>query len=188
MKKYLPNILSFLRIPLSIAMFGCMKRPIILVAVYILCGITDILDGFFARRFHVVSPLGAKIDGFADIVFYGTAIIIALLNLSFDTPFIVIIAFVATIRVFNIGLTKGTFRQWGGLHTIGNKAAGAALFVLWPVCVYLGHVPDWAAITAGLITFISALEETVLLFSCKTYNPDIKSVFSRTSPNQIKPE
>lgn len=38
-------------------------------AVYLVYGITDIADGFLARKFNIQNDLGAKLDGVADIVF-----------------------------------------------------------------------------------------------------------------------
>lgn len=37
-------------------------------AVYTLAGLTDILDGWFARKTGTVSAFGAKLDGTADLV------------------------------------------------------------------------------------------------------------------------
>ena len=36
--------------------------------VYIFCGITDILDGFIARKINATSELGSKLDSFADMI------------------------------------------------------------------------------------------------------------------------
>lgn len=36
---------------------------------YIICGITDMLDGFIARATHTTSQLGADLDSIADTIF-----------------------------------------------------------------------------------------------------------------------
>lgn len=183
MKKSLPNILTFLRIPLSLLMLVCIERTSILLVLYIICGISDVLDGFLARRLNVGSSFGAKIDSLSDVVFYSVIIIITPLLIPTDRLFIVIFALVAAVRLFNVALVKRKFRQWGGLHTIANKAAGLTLIALWPVCIYLGFIPVWAVVTIGSITFLSALEESALLLSRKSYNPNEKSIFLRKHKN-----
>ena len=64
-----PNILSFFRIcliPLVVWLY-CGSRDLFKAgAVLILSGITDIADGFIARRFNMVSDLGKILDPVAD--------------------------------------------------------------------------------------------------------------------------
>lgn len=41
-------------------------RPTVLITLFIIAGLTDFLDGFLARRWHVVSDFGRMIDPIAD--------------------------------------------------------------------------------------------------------------------------
>ncbi len=65
----IPNILSFFRlclIPL-LAWRYCVKKDYTGAAIILLVsGFTDILDGFIARRFHMVSNIGKALDPVAD--------------------------------------------------------------------------------------------------------------------------
>lgn len=65
----IPNILSFMRlclIPLFIWLY-CVEQKFILTAyILILSGITDVVDGFIARHFHMTSDLGKILDPIAD--------------------------------------------------------------------------------------------------------------------------
>lgn len=65
----IPNLLSFFRlclIPVFIWLY-CKKEDYAATAiVLIVSGITDIVDGFIARRFHMVSNLGKALDPVAD--------------------------------------------------------------------------------------------------------------------------
>ena len=64
-----PNLLSMLRlcmIPLFVWLY-CAKEAFGATAlVLVLSGITDIVDGFIARRFHMVSDFGKILDPIAD--------------------------------------------------------------------------------------------------------------------------
>ena len=42
---------------------------------YIWCGLSDILDGFVARKLKIVSSLGSKLDTVSDLFLYGTMMI-----------------------------------------------------------------------------------------------------------------
>lgn len=65
----IPNILTTCRIlliPVFIWFYCFQKKEQIAFGVLILSGITDILDGFIARRFHMISSLGKILDPVAD--------------------------------------------------------------------------------------------------------------------------
>lgn len=65
----IPNILSFFRlclIPVIIWLYTVKKNDIAAGAVLILSGATDVVDGFIARHFHMISNLGKVLDPIAD--------------------------------------------------------------------------------------------------------------------------
>ena len=65
----IPNLLSTFRILLIpvIVWLYCGKQDYPLAAgVLVLSGVTDVTDGFIARRFHMVSDLGKVLDPIAD--------------------------------------------------------------------------------------------------------------------------
>lgn len=66
----LPNLLSFLRIPL--ALFFLQGSPILRVVAIVLAGITDGLDGYIARKYHLQSRLGTLLDPITDKLFVFT--------------------------------------------------------------------------------------------------------------------
>lgn len=74
----IPNLLSLVRlalIPLIIWLY-CVKQNFTLATVMILVsGLTDIVDGFIARRFHMVSDFGKILDPVADKLTQGAVII-----------------------------------------------------------------------------------------------------------------
>ena len=68
MFKHLPNILTivrFLLIPV-IVLFALSNNYIAAIVVLTISGITDILDGYIARRFNLISDFGKLMDPFAD--------------------------------------------------------------------------------------------------------------------------
>lgn len=66
--KHLPNIISTIRIPLSISLILFIHHSLIFITIYLFCGVSDILDGYIARKTKSQSILGAKLDSIADLL------------------------------------------------------------------------------------------------------------------------
>ena len=65
----IPNILSMIRIlliPVIVYLYCFEKRYGAAVLILLLSGLTDVVDGFVARHFHMISDLGKILDPVAD--------------------------------------------------------------------------------------------------------------------------
>jgi len=65
---FLPNLISLARLalaPLSVDMIVARRWPEAL-AIFVVAGLSDALDGWIARRFNLRSELGAYLDAIAD--------------------------------------------------------------------------------------------------------------------------
>ena len=85
MFKHLPNILTiirFLLIPV-IVLFALNNNYIAAIVVLTISGITDILDGYIARRFNLISDFGKLMDPFADKATQLTILVVLSINYSF---------------------------------------------------------------------------------------------------------
>lgn len=67
--KNLPNFITFLRIPLAVMMVLAAPLSAFFWSCYCLGGISDLLDGFAARKLNLQSNAGARLDSIADVVF-----------------------------------------------------------------------------------------------------------------------
>lgn len=163
--KYIPNIITASRIALSAVLLFTEPFSAIFFVVYLLCGLSDVLDGFLARRLNAQSKLGAVLDSVSDIVFFGVALF---LLLPVYATFIPLIAAVAGLRVVNIIISAVKYKKPRFLHTYGNKAAGAAVFLL-PIVTILTDTA--AAVTVSCIIAAAASAEETLIFILSD-NPD----------------
>ena len=65
----IPNVMSFFRlllVPIIIWSYLGLQNTTLTVVLLIVSGLTDVLDGQIARRFHMVSDLGKALDPIAD--------------------------------------------------------------------------------------------------------------------------
>jgi cardiolipin synthase (CMP-forming) len=65
----LPSIISWIRVPLAAAFPAVVDRPPAAMAILIAAAASDVLDGWVARRFGLVTPMGAVVDPITDKLF-----------------------------------------------------------------------------------------------------------------------
>ena len=65
----LPNIITLLRIAGSFGLLLCDVTGVAFWLIYGLCGISDIADGWLARKLKCVTKTGALLDSMADARF-----------------------------------------------------------------------------------------------------------------------
>ena len=79
--KHLPNLLTAARLALTPYLFWLMVRHEYrtIIPWFIAIAVTDVVDGFLARRFEASSRLGAYLDPVADkVLLSGTFLVLAL--------------------------------------------------------------------------------------------------------------
>ena len=69
-----PSLLSFTRIPLAAAFVGFAREPSWALGALLLAGVSDVLDGYVARRLDQATPTGAVVDGVIDKLFAAVVI------------------------------------------------------------------------------------------------------------------
>jgi CDP-diacylglycerol--glycerol-3-phosphate 3-phosphatidyltransferase len=90
-----PNLLSFSRVLATVLVFilVLLNQPwsfLVATVIFFLASMTDLLDGYLARRYHLVSPLGIFLDLTADKIFV-SAILIAYVQITLVPAWIVVI-------------------------------------------------------------------------------------------------
>ena len=97
---------------------------------YLAAGLSDMLDGFVARRTKTASPLGAKLDSIADIIFLAVCLIKLLPVLTLPVWLWVWVGLIALLRLVNVVSGFVCRKKLVLLHTRANKLTGALLFLL----------------------------------------------------------
>ena len=127
--KNIANYLSISRAIMSIILAISETFSFPFYNIYIYCGISDMLDGYIARRTKSTSKIGARLDSIADIIFVIVAIIKILPVLHLSDGIVIWAVIIALIKICNIICGFIYYKKLVLLHTIANKITGFLLFV-----------------------------------------------------------
>ena len=127
--KNVANYISISRIIMSVLLLIPEVFTIAFYIIYIYCGISDMLDGFLARKSKNESKLGATLDSVADIIFVIVAMIKILPLLNIVKGIIIWVVFIALIKIANVICGYTYYKKIVLPHTIANKITGFILFI-----------------------------------------------------------
>ena len=153
--KRLPNVISVLRIAGSISLLFCDVRGWPFWSLYVLCGLSDILDGWLARRLHAESKTGAVLDSVADIVFVACCAIRLFPVLEIPVWLCIWAGIIVTIKIINQISALIVCKRVCFPHTVANKLTGFLLFLTVPT-MFWSMIP--ISIVAALATFAAVQE------------------------------
>ena len=151
------NAISIIRIPASIALLFCRAFSPAFYVFYIAAGLSDMLDGFVARKTDTVSKLGTRLDTIADFVFVVVCLIKLLPILSVPAWLYGWIGIIALIKVVNIVSGFAVQKRFVAVHSVMNKATGALLFLL-PLTIPAVPLKYSAIVVCAVATF-AAIQE-----------------------------
>ena len=151
------NTITFFRIAASIVLLFCPVFSPAFYAFYIAAGLSDMLDGFVARKTDTVSILGARLDTIADLVLVLVCLIKLLPILSLPAWLYAWIGIIALIKVVNIIYAFAVQKRFVPVHSVMNKAAGALLFLL-PLTIPAVPLKYSAIVVCAVATF-AAIQE-----------------------------
>ena len=126
----MPNIITSIRVVCAVGLIVCPPFSTWFYALYLLGGISDVLDGFLARRLKKETKFGAKFDTVADMVFAVVVILKVVLTIDIPVWLIVWIGGIAVIKCFNIVLGFVLHKRFVAEHTVLNKLCGVLLFLI----------------------------------------------------------
>ena len=162
----IPNFLSVCRIimiPVFIWVYCCRKEYLLAFWVLCLSGVTDLVDGFIARTFHMVSNLGKALDPIADKLTQGAV----LLCLGIRFPRMFFLAGLLAAKEITTGLmslsaihkTKEVkSADWHGKVTTCLLYFTMLLHILW------GGIPQTASVLLTVLCVIMMAVSFVMYF------------------------
>ena len=124
------NLITFCRMLLSLLLLFFPALSPGFYGLYLAAGLSDMLDGIVARRTDSASPLGARLDRIADLVFLAVCLIKLLPVLALPVWLWGWVGLIALLRLVNVVSGFVCRKKLVLLHTGANKLTGALLFLL----------------------------------------------------------
>ena len=151
------NTITFFRMAAGIVLLLCPVFSPAFFVLYIAAGLSDMLDGFAARKTDTVSELGARLDAIADFVFVVVCLIKLLPVLSLPAGLYIWIGIIALIKIVNIVSGFAVQKKLVAVHSVMNKATGVLLFLL-PLTIPAVPLKYSAIVVCAAATF-AAIQE-----------------------------
>jgi CDP-diacylglycerol--glycerol-3-phosphate 3-phosphatidyltransferase len=130
-------------------------------SVYLFCGISDMLDGFLARKLNAATPFGAVLDSVADLCFVVCCCCKLIPVLEFPLWMWIWCGMIAIIKLMNQAFALVLFKRCIFLHSIANKATGLLLFVGIPLALFIESIIPF--IIVAIIATFAAIQEGHLI-------------------------
>ena len=153
--KHIPNIITAFRFLGATSLLFCNPAGVAFWVIYGLCGISDMLDGYLARKLNAESNTGAVLDSVADIFLVACCAIRLIPVVQIPTWLWIWAASIVTVKLINQVSALILYRRLIFPHTMANKLTGFLLFLTVPT-VFWSIVP--VAIVAGVASFASVQE------------------------------
>ena len=155
--KQLPNIVTLLRIAGSLGLLLCDVAGVVFWVFYVLCGISDMADGWLARKLKCVTRTGALLDSLADLVFVACCCWQIIPVLNFPNWLWIWGGSIVVIKLINQICALAMYKKCVFPHTLANKATGLLLFIGVPLTLFLESIIP-IVIVAVMATFAAVQE------------------------------
>ena len=157
MKKHIANIITGSRIVFSLSLLFIPLTSAWFYVLYLLCGLSDMIDGTVARKTNSASEFGARLDTVSDFVFMTVALIKFLPHLHIPVWLWIWIGIIALIKLGNAAWGFVRTKKLISLHTILIMVAGLFLFLL-PVTISFADLTYTLPIVCTVAT-VAAMHE-----------------------------
>ena len=130
LRKNPANIVTGLRIPVSLWMLAYPAFSLPFYLLYLFCGFTDMIDGTIARKTNSASAFGATLDSAADIVFTAAAFAKILPVLALPGWLMIWILIIAAVKAAAFAFIFFHKKNTQSYHSPLNKLTGLLLFLM----------------------------------------------------------
>jgi CDP-diacylglycerol--glycerol-3-phosphate 3-phosphatidyltransferase len=174
MEIHFANIITVGRIAGTLSLLLLQPLSIPFYIVYALCGISDMLDGYVARKTNSCGKLGERLDSIADFLLITVMLAIFAPIISLEPWAWVWIGLIALVRLISFAIGAVRFRELAFLHTYANKATGLAFFC-FPALIFFIGMNVTVVLLCGIAS-LSAMEELAITLLSKKLNRNIPGI------------
>ena len=159
MIKHLANFITITRLIGTLALLPFVVEDKIFMIIYVYCGLSDVLDGFIARKLNIISDIGSKLDTASDLIFYSVMMfkIWHYLKMYLPNHVWVLIYVILLARLLSYLYVYLSRKTLSSPHTIINKVTGLLMFLL-PFVVKSDYLVYYSYLIL-LLAYISEIDE-----------------------------
>ena len=168
MKKNIANIITGSRIVFSLPLLFLPLSSAWFYVFYLLCGLSDMVDGTVARRMGSASEFGARLDTVSDFVFMTVALIKFVPYLHIPIWLWIWIGVIAMMKLGNAFWGFVCTKKLILPHTVLNKVTGLLLFLL-PMTISFIELTYTLPFACAVAT-AAAIHEVYVTYSEKKYD------------------
>lgn len=178
-KLHTADIVTLLRVAGTILL--AVMRPLTagFFWVYTLTGVSDVLDGWIARKTKTASDFGARLDSIADLLFYAVMLLrlFPVLWKALPVQIWYTVAAILLLRLSAYCTAAIKYHRFACLHTWMNKLTGGAVFLLpYMLVVSSGVEYSWALCA---LAGAASLEELLIHLCRERYEANTKSILQK---------
>jgi CDP-diacylglycerol---glycerol-3-phosphate 3-phosphatidyltransferase len=171
----LPNTITLMRIGIIPVLFFLLLSPgptgsLVIAFLFIIASLTDLLDGYIARKYQIVTTIGKFLDPIADKIVVNSAMIL-MIPISRIPAWIVVITIIRDIAVDgirSIASSEGIVIQasrLGKQKTLCQIVAISALMIHYPLFGADAHVVGTAILYLALVLTVYSGVDYFMKFS-----------------------
>jgi CDP-diacylglycerol--glycerol-3-phosphate 3-phosphatidyltransferase len=160
----LPNTITLLRIGVIPVLFLILLSPgrtlsLFIAVLFIIAALTDLVDGYIARRYGIVTKMGKLLDPMADKIIVNTAMVL-MIPVGHIPAWIVALIIIRDIVVDgtrNIALSDGIViaaSKLGKRKTLSQNIAVSALIIHYPLFGLNAHLIGMVILYIALVLTI----------------------------------
>lgn len=174
-----PNVLSLYRIGIApvIAWFVYAADYRLFTLFFVISLITDILDGFIARRFNLQTAVGARLDSLGDIINVILGVV-GMFRFQYSSvrEYIVWFIVIAGLYLLVLFVSFARFRKYSSLHLYSSKITGylqGGFFVVL-FCAGFYAAVFWIMFAVSCLSYV---EEIAVLLMMKEEKSNAKGLY-----------
>ena len=171
----LPNTITMLRVTILPVLFLILLSPgkvvsLVIAVLFALAALTDMLDGYVARRYEIVTKIGKLLDPIADKMIVSTAMVL-MIPVGRIPAWIVAIIIIRDIaidgirHVASVGGKIISASRLGKYKTVTQEVAITALIIHYPIMGLDSHKVGLVILYAAVVlTVVSGIEYFVKFY------------------------
>ncbi|HEY9773051.1 MAG TPA: CDP-alcohol phosphatidyltransferase family protein [Planktothrix sp.] len=146
------------------------------LALFVIAGISDMLDGFIARKFDCCTEFGATLDSVSDLLLYfAGAIFLTLTATNYICASMVPIVIGAAVQVFHLAYSFHKFRKFPAYHSVYSRVSAYAIY--FSVIAFCLWKPPFILSTIAIMWTACSLEGIIISTILQRATINVDSIF-----------